>query len=1303
VKKILILLFVLSFISLSQRVAVSEYQNLSGTPDNEWVELIVLDDDVDLTGFVLRDNTGTDGALSTWSGGVEFRDNRLWRNLRQGTIIVVNNRGTAAVDDDKSDGYIEISAQNTTYFNQVLFGATDWAIGALNIAQPSEIIELRNTSSTEHALAHITGAPRGELLNIPDNRELTANTALSANWSVRVMGSGKAAYTGGFDQNNIKVRPERVNRNTAKGFPNSDINSDYWRELREPTWSAPSLNIGSNGTNLTLAWNNMEADHDNTQGWMVVAYPKIGGFNNNDLPTDGEVYSVNSEISNNSIVLANLASTSRQFVVSTNDLDCDNDYTFRVYAYRFGADNLNKDEPETNARGRSYNQDNYAEKEFIFDRPDKPILSSEGDSKSICDGIPLLLSTEDKGFQVRWYYNGQPINGENSTEILVDKPGTYMMSYIGSNGCEVLSDELSLDLAAIPFARVRYENRIMEDTTFNICEGEIIDLNGVGGEEVFWHKDGSRNGITENDVQIIEAGIYYVEAVNSGICKSYSNTITVNVIEVDLTFSQTNLNFGSTQFASTKTIDITNNSNSSIELNEEDFIISDNFSLQNVQFPLIIGAGQTESIEIVFAPNESRSYTGTITINSSCDYSAEITLTGSKPSSEINLSKTNVTFGTIISCETTENQTFELSRKDNQSITILSAEFDDNSQPFELVSPNLNQPILLDNDDPVEFEIEFTALVDGNYSNTLTIVLSEDGTNPSFEEKVLVSGIFREPKYDIFDLNGNSITQINFGVISGCEGGSIDTSYVIRNTGNIPVDITIPIDPKIVINNAPITQLGVGEFTTVEITFTPQLVVEDYVIDYSAVPCGIPQTLGIYAERTGFFASIEDSDIDLGTIYPCDLGTDKVKFSIPVEFVGESDDEITLDGTPTLEGFDISGDGLTGTFKVGDKAEFVFELIGEPNNGTQEISIKFSPCGEINLTIDVDYQEFEIVSNPATNSQVDFATIDFGDNITQSINIFNPLDTILVINNINGIANPYSIDQSIFPIEIEPQDNIDIDLIYTPEDYDSKDTLDIKLISTVPCSGAVNYTLIGSSNEDDFIAKVYLDIPDDLASNPTLFESFKIPIELRSNEISAENLNLTSLELKITYNGTLFNIVRLEKEETVNQDIEFSNERIELLGESAVATTQNTFYEFGNLFNFIAVSTVGDALQTDIQIEIIDAEYNTGRAELLTEDGKFDVSEYCEGNYRLLQRMHSEINVKDGDIINSNFELRFYGNENFQTRISAFDINGQEIELFNDITQGDIYMQNMNLPNGVYILVYQNGGIFTKNRIMVVD
>src|SRR5437867_10484431 len=72
----------------AQQVVINELFNSSLTTD-EWVELLVVQDNLDLRNWTIRDftSTGNPGATLT------FTTNTLWSSVAKGTIIVIGQSG----------------------------------------------------------------------------------------------------------------------------------------------------------------------------------------------------------------------------------------------------------------------------------------------------------------------------------------------------------------------------------------------------------------------------------------------------------------------------------------------------------------------------------------------------------------------------------------------------------------------------------------------------------------------------------------------------------------------------------------------------------------------------------------------------------------------------------------------------------------------------------------------------------------------------------------------------------------------------------------------------------------------------------------------------------------------------------------------------------------------------------------------------------------------------------------------------------------------------------------------------------
>ena len=137
---IFILLLELSNITYAQEAVVSSYINSVDTRD-EWTEILVLQDDLDMRNWSLRDNNSNQ---NSWQTGISFNNIAFWNHVRAGTIIMIWHRqypSTSStvkhpLDINPGDGYLELHANDPVYFNGGAFGTSPTFNGAtLNILQ----------------------------------------------------------------------------------------------------------------------------------------------------------------------------------------------------------------------------------------------------------------------------------------------------------------------------------------------------------------------------------------------------------------------------------------------------------------------------------------------------------------------------------------------------------------------------------------------------------------------------------------------------------------------------------------------------------------------------------------------------------------------------------------------------------------------------------------------------------------------------------------------------------------------------------------------------------------------------------------------------------------------------------------------------------------------------------------------------------------------------------------------------------------------------------------------------------------
>jgi hypothetical protein len=125
----------------TQQIIINEVLNGAAQTD-EWIELLVIQDGLDIRGWDIRDFSGAGAPQAP----LLFSSNSLWSNLKSGTLIVITQVAAHIEDTDASDYVITIKATNATYFSGNPF----------NVAATSEAIQIRNATQT-----HIFGVSWG--------------------------------------------------------------------------------------------------------------------------------------------------------------------------------------------------------------------------------------------------------------------------------------------------------------------------------------------------------------------------------------------------------------------------------------------------------------------------------------------------------------------------------------------------------------------------------------------------------------------------------------------------------------------------------------------------------------------------------------------------------------------------------------------------------------------------------------------------------------------------------------------------------------------------------------------------------------------------------------------------------------------------------------------------------------------------------------------------------------------------------------------------------------------------------------
>lgn len=353
-----ILLFA-SDICKSQSVVVNGYINFNNFQD-EWTELLVTSDDVDMRNWTIRDNNSTQ---TSWQIPVRFNNIPFWQHLRRGTCIMIWHRTLSSlsvahtIDANANDGYIEVNLQDATYFNGGDFSSQN----TMNIASTGDIIELRDPANVHiHGLGHYQNSSGASWTAMPVPKLNHLNSTNSGDAIYACPGDNLAAFNGPQSV----AQTAKNNSTVTFGLPNICVaslsgNRTFWWAMRQPDMTAqtviPSSIIPGMPGSVTFSWVSATDPYatDNTIGYIILRNT-VNTFSSN--PADGYTYSIGDPVGGATVVGQINNSTITTF--TDNTVMNGNKYYYRVYAFRYTTDNINGNNYD-NSRGRAYNETNF--------------------------------------------------------------------------------------------------------------------------------------------------------------------------------------------------------------------------------------------------------------------------------------------------------------------------------------------------------------------------------------------------------------------------------------------------------------------------------------------------------------------------------------------------------------------------------------------------------------------------------------------------------------------------------------------------------------------------------------------------------------------------------------------------------------------------------------------------------------------------------------------------------------------------------------------------------------------------------
>ncbi|MEJ5285656.1 MAG: choice-of-anchor D domain-containing protein [Bacteroidota bacterium] len=1198
------LLFV-NFVLFAQKVVVSEYYNVTGDPLGEWTELLVIEDNVDLVGFTLRDNAGSTPPPSQWTGGIRFKNHPLWRNLRAGTIIVINHRYSPyqSVDVDKRDGYIEIDAENETYFEKRCFSCIvgpEWYQKALNIAQESDILQIIDQNDNHvHALAHLPNA-EGDWVNIPSPKVAYVGSIPRGGVTVRVCpGLTLSAYNKGFDTR--KEETEQSADYITKGKPNNrtgniNQNQQFWRSLREPNWNSPSANARVFRDSVILAWNPIADPNpsDSVSGYLIVRIPYdlISSAQN---PVDSRTYNIGDNLGSGTVVgIVNYSQATR--FVDRISLQCGVRYAYRIYAFRFRRDDFHEDVDEYTARGTAYNERNFAEVVVEKSIPPKPILTISKGANKICQGDTVVLKVNNAirygRVTFKWYNDGNPLP-ETTDSLIVTTSGNYKVEIEDSLGCKIQSDPVTIEVVNYPNL-ILYANGniITKDTTLILCPNEQVNFKLLGWFKYKFFKDDKLvEEANKSEWTVNTIGIYYFGADND-ICHARTPKVTVKFLDLRLNVTPQNIKLLVDKNEVYKDTIVTLQNLGTDTLYISNISFSDfSFEVISPKPPFVILPNGEIKLAIRFKPLKSGTFSAKMIIEKNCNFADTVWFEGTKTLTVLIYNQDTLNFGLIPSCyDSAENSLLTLINDYGEDLELLRAEI---SSPFEVVEPTF--PKVLTTKSNVSLKVKIRNIGNGLFTGSLKIYYKYSGLIDSLQ--IPVVGEFFEVKYQVIKEFQDNIE------LNECENSKI-LSFLFVNDTKVGLKLDLSTASKDLKINT--LNFDVQSGDTVRITF--ELAPTDIgsgkaKINFTINPCEIADFLEVDFVKKGIVTFFGVDTLDFGTIYTCE-STNIFKKSIPIRVIGDSLGLTKVRESITSDPFNVKfpSDSMLKDFSQ-------IDVSFEPKlNGRFEGKVKFilEPCGNECVL----FVKGEFIQGKYTVSEdtIDFGEVEVGKSLNRRTVIFNTGDTTISVESfkiddgINFIVKP----QVDLVTVLNKNDSTAFDVRFEPktEGY-FEATLEIWL--GFPCNSYQKIILKGrgkAPNPNSLTLRI-----DEHRFRPSTIA--KVPVYFSLDGASLSSID--SIIFDVGYYHRVYNVSTVYSGTFVTQSvIDYKKENIHI----SVDTRKQNVSE-GILAYLEGMVLVGDQKIVDLTINNVKI-FSNDSIKVITQNGKIIVDSVCMVDFRLI-------------------------------------------------------------------------------------
>ncbi|MBK7629915.1 MAG: T9SS type A sorting domain-containing protein [Ignavibacteriales bacterium] len=280
----------------AQSVIINEVYNSSAS--DEWIELLVVQDSVDLRNWDIRDFSSSGSAQQP----LVFSNQSLWSNVKKGTVIIVAKAENSFSEDlDPSDYLLIVKANNALYFTGTAF----------SIAGSSEAVQIRNSSAL-----HVFGVSWG-----------AANAGSIPSPKVHFSGSSSSNTSVFFNEDST---PEltitsnwTVNGSASMGVGNTSLNIAWILSLRARVEGSGIVSLTplvvSGDSVINLSFNYIREPQYNINALKIV-FPQGFTWSQNSAQVSIDNFTAVTTVSADTILFSNVSFASDSILITIADV-----------------------------------------------------------------------------------------------------------------------------------------------------------------------------------------------------------------------------------------------------------------------------------------------------------------------------------------------------------------------------------------------------------------------------------------------------------------------------------------------------------------------------------------------------------------------------------------------------------------------------------------------------------------------------------------------------------------------------------------------------------------------------------------------------------------------------------------------------------------------------------------------------------------------------------------------------------------------------------------------------------------------